>query len=175
MDRQMMLLLVVMVIALLYTRAKDTDYNKKICVAAITVLLALFSGLRSWWLGDLIKYYTDYLNCNGVDWRDYVFQDYTNMGLPLFFRGAGAVGISFDVCIFIIAVFFAVGVGGAIASSMSVLNFPQSGHLPSHFGEVYPHSEHTNCVVALGMGASYAFTGIKSTVAYTVMPLPSPT
>ena len=111
MDRQMMLLLVVMVIALLYTRAKDTDYNKKICVAAITVLLALFSGLRSWWLGDLIKYYTDYLNCNGVDWRDYVFQDYTNMGLPLFFRGAGAVGISFDVCIFIIAVFFAVALG----------------------------------------------------------------
>ena len=42
-----------------------------------------------------------------MDWRDYVFQDYTNMGLPLFFRGAGAVGISFDVCIFIIAVFFA--------------------------------------------------------------------
>ena len=73
------------------------------------------------------------------------------------------------------AVFFAAGVGGAIASSMSVLNFPQSGHLPSHFGEVYPHSEHTNYVVALGMGASYAFTGIKSTVAYTVMPLPSPT
>ena len=58
MDRQMILLLVVMAIALLYTRAKNTDYNKKICVTAITVVMALFSGLRSWWNGrsDQILY-----------------------------------------------------------------------------------------------------------------------
>ena len=111
MDRQMMLLLVVMVIALLYTKAQETDYNKKICVTVITIVMALFSGLRSWWMGDLIKYYTDYLNCNGTAWSNYIFEDYTNLGLPLFFRGAGALGISFDVCIFIIAVFFAVSLG----------------------------------------------------------------
>ena len=111
MDRQMMLLLVVMAIALLYTKVKDTDYNKKICVTIITIVMALFSGMRSWWMGDLIKYYTNYLNCNGTDWSDYVFEDYTNLGLPLFFRGAGAVGISFDLCIFIIAVFFSVALG----------------------------------------------------------------
>lgn len=111
MNRQMILLLVVMAIALLYTRARETSYNKKICVAAITIVMACFSGFRSWWLGDLIKYYTDYLNCNGPDWVDYIFDDYTNLGLPLFFKGAGVLGISFDVCIFIISVFFAIVLG----------------------------------------------------------------
>ena len=43
------------------------------------------------------------------------------------------------------------GRAGAIGSSTSVLNFPQSGQRPSHLGEVYPHSAHTNCVVAFGI------------------------
>ena len=46
--------------------------------------------------------------------------------------------------------FLSVGAGAA-ASSASVLNLPQPGHFPSHLGETYPHSAHTNCVVALGI------------------------
>lgn len=111
MDRQMILLLVVMIIAVMYACRNETKYNKKICVVTITAVMACFSGFRSWWMGDLIKYYTDYINCNGEDWYEYIFEDYTNVGLKLFFRGAGFLGISYDVCIFIIAAFFAVALG----------------------------------------------------------------
>ena len=111
MDKQMILLLVVMVIALLYARSRETKYNKKICVTAITVIIACFSGFRSWWMGDLIKYYTDYVACNSEDWFQHIFEDYTNIGLKLFFRSAGFMGISYDVCLFIISAFFAIALG----------------------------------------------------------------
>ena len=105
MNRQIVLLLLVMVIAVMYAGRNETKYNKKICIVTITALMACFSGFRSWWMGDLIKYYTDYINCNGEGWYEYIFEDYTNVGLKLFFRGSGFLGISYDICIFIIAVF----------------------------------------------------------------------
>ena len=62
-------------------------------------------------MGDLIKYYTLYLNCNGPDWKNYVFDDATNIGLRLLFRVAGAVHISYDICIFLIAALVAICLG----------------------------------------------------------------
>lgn len=111
MDKQMILLLVVMAISLLYASSRETKYNKKMCVTAITVIMACFSGFRSWWMGDLIKYYTEYVSCNSEEWFDYVFKDYTNIGLKLFFRAAGSIGISYDICLFIISAFFAIALG----------------------------------------------------------------
>ena len=111
MNIQIVLLLVIMGISLLYTISEDTKANKRLCVGSITVILACFSGFRSWWLGDLIKYYTLYRNCNSSEWKDYVFDKWSNIGIRLFFRGAGSIGISYDVCIFIIAAFFAVCLG----------------------------------------------------------------
>ena len=35
--------------------------------------------------------------------------------------------------------------------SMSVFHAPQCGHLPSHFGEVPPHSLHEKIVLSLAM------------------------
>lgn len=107
----MILLLVVMAISLLYSNSRETKYNKKMCVISITVIMACFSGFRSWWMGDLIKYYTDYVSCNSEGWFDYIFDDYTNIGLKLCFHMAGSIGISYDVCLFVIAAFFSMALG----------------------------------------------------------------
>lgn len=111
MDYQIPLLLVVVAITLFYSFGGKRKIEKKRCVQATSVVLALFSGFRSWWMGDLIKYYTLYRNCNGTDWREYVFEDISNVGIRLFFKGAGMLGISYDVCIFLIAVLVAVSLG----------------------------------------------------------------
>lgn len=111
MNKQMILLLGVMAITFVYTTGRETKHNKKLCLQIITVVLACFSGLRSWWMGDLIKYYTLYTECNNAGWRDRVFENYTNIGIRLLFRGAGFLGMSFEVCIFIISMFIAIALG----------------------------------------------------------------
>ena len=111
MKYQMPMLIAVVVITILYACGRRGVMQKKHCVQAVTVLLTIFSGFRSWWMGDLIKYYTLYLNCNGPDWKNYVFDDANNIGLRLFFRIAGAVHISYDICILLIAALVAICLG----------------------------------------------------------------
>ena len=111
MNIQMLLLLAVMGITLLYGAGKRTAYHKKICVGTVTTVLTLFSGLRTWWFGDLIKYYTLYLHCTGEGWKEYVFDDFSNIGIRLLFRGCGWLHISYDVCLFLIAAFVAITLG----------------------------------------------------------------
>lgn len=146
MDRQMILLLGVMAIGLIYACVKETANNKKTCIIIITVVITCFSGFRSWWMGDLIKYYTDYTECNGANWFEYVFDDYTNLGLPLFFRGAGLLGISFDICLFIISAFFAIALGMLIYK--------------------YSPSPYWSYLVFIAMGFYiFTFSGLKQTCA----------
>lgn len=114
MDKQIVVLLVIMAITLAFFRANDNMRNRKTCISIVTIIMTFFSGLRSWWMGDLIKYYTLYKNCNGADWSDYVFEDSSNIGIRLFFRSMGAVGLSYDVCIFVIAAFSAITLGVVI-------------------------------------------------------------
>lgn len=98
-----------MIITMGFAINKNSD--KKLCVQIVTVILTCFSGFRTWWFGDLIKYYTLYRNCSGEDWKETVFESFDNIGIRLFFRGSSAVGLSYDVCIFIIAAFAAVTLG----------------------------------------------------------------
>lgn len=111
MSTQLFLLFLIMIIAMLFSGVKDNHRNRVVCVSIISVILALFSGLRTWWYGDLIKYYTQYLSCTGADWQSVVFGKYSNIGLRLYFNIAGRLGISYDTCLFIIAVFVAVILG----------------------------------------------------------------
>ncbi len=103
----MILLIVIMFI----TISLSSKSNKKLCVQIVTIILTLFSGLRTWWFGDLIKYYTLYTNCCGEDWVENVFNGPGNVGIRLFFHLSGRIGLSYDVCIFIIAAFAAVTLG----------------------------------------------------------------
>lgn len=111
MKLQMPFFIVVMAICMLYAIRGSGRKDKRRCVIIITVMLTLFSGLRSWWMGDLIKYYTQYLACNGENWKEAITSGSGNFGLRFFFRFAGALGISYDNCILIIAAFVAVSLG----------------------------------------------------------------
>lgn len=110
-DRQMILMIAIMVLTAIYDTGGRTLKRKKVYIGIVTAVLTLFSGLRSWWMGDLIKYYTLYLNCNGGDWKSVVFEKWQNAGIRIFFHLAGKCGISYDVCLFLIAAFVAVTLG----------------------------------------------------------------
>lgn len=103
MNRHMMLLLVVMAITMACYNACDYRYYRERCVTAVAAVMTCFVGFRTWWMGDLIKYYTLYRSCNAPDWAEKVFEDFSNIGIRLFFKAAGSLGISYDVCLFLIA------------------------------------------------------------------------
>lgn len=146
MDKQMILLLAVMLITALYAAGQKTKKAKKRCVQTVTVVMALFSGLRTWWFGDLIKYYTLYLHCSGEQWREYVFEKPANMGIRLFFHYGNAVGLSYDFCIFIIAAFAAITLG--------ILIFK------------YSPSPYFSYLMYIAMGFyMFTFSGLKQTIA----------
>ena len=145
MNIQLLLLIGVLLIAILYP-FKPTLKRKKTIVQTITVVLSLFSGLRSWWMGDLIKYYTLFRRCNGADWRAALTENWSNMGIRVFFRIAGAVGISYDVCIFIFAAFAAISLGFVIYR--------------------YSASPFISYLMYIGMGfLIFTYSGLKQTIA----------
>lgn len=110
-NRQLILLAVVIAITAFYALGRQVSYRKRRCIVAVTVVMTLFSGLRTWWMGDLIKHYTQYLNCSGPDWKEVVFGNITNCGIRIFFHYGNQIGLSYDVCIFIIAAFSAITLG----------------------------------------------------------------
>lgn len=139
------LLAVVLFISLFYT-THPTLKRKANIVQIITVIMTVFSGLRSWWIGDLIKYYTQYRNCNGSDGWSVITEKWSNMGIRVFFRLAGNVGISYDVCIFVFAAFAAVSLGILIYR--------------------YSTSPYVSYLMYIGMGFYiFTFSGLKQTIA----------
>lgn len=111
MNRHFILLLVVMAITMVYALGPRVRSGKKLCVASVSVILTLFTGLRSWWMGDLIKYYTLFRNCIGPDWQEYVFSKPANIGIRLLFHYGNAIGLGYDACLFLIAAFVAITLG----------------------------------------------------------------
>ncbi len=150
MKYQMPLLIVIAALTLAYACGRKSRLDKKLCVQAVTVILTLFSGLRSWWMGDLIKYYTHYRQCNGANWKEQVFGDWSNIGLRLFFRLAGALHISYDVCIFLIAALAAISLGALVFR--------------------YSPSPYWSYLVYIGMGFYlFTYTGLKQTIAMSLL------
>ena len=109
MVKQIGVLLVILAISGMYSLGYMKSRVK--CISIITVIMTLFAGFRTWWFGDLIKYYTLYLSCTGTGWKNAVFGNWANIGLRISFRIAGWLGISYDICIFVIAAFVAFTLG----------------------------------------------------------------
>lgn len=150
MNKHMVLLLVIMGITLYYFNSCDYRHYRKRCVAVVTAIMTCFTGLRSWWMGDLIKYYTLYRGCNGEDWFNRVFEDFSNIGIRLFFKAAGSMGISYDVCIFLIALFSAASLGVIIYR--------------------YSPSPYWSYLMYIGMGFYiFTYSGLKQTIAMALL------
>ncbi|MBQ6272844.1 MAG: EpsG family protein [Oscillospiraceae bacterium] len=145
-DRQLIFLAVVMLLTLFYALGTRRRSQKLNCVAAVTILMTLFSGLRSWWMGDLIKYYTQYLNCTGPNWQEVVFGKLANVGIRVFFHYGNLIGLSYDACIFLIAAFSAITLGVLIYR--------------------YSPSPYWSYLMYIAMGFFiFTFSGLKQTIA----------
>lgn len=141
----LMLLGAVLFVALFYP-THPTLKRKGIVVQIITVIMTVFSGLRTWWMGDLIKYYTLYLGCNGANWREIITEKWSNMGIRVLFRLIGVIGVSYDVCIFLIAAFTAISLGVLVYR--------------------YSTSPFVSYLMYIGMGFYlFTFSGLKQTIA----------
>lgn len=106
-----LLLLVIMAITFFLYSMNESQNNKKMCISIVTIILTLFTGFRSWWLGDLIKYYTQFLACSGDGWQDAVFGSFTNIGLRLVFRIVSYLGGGYEIVVFMISALVAVSLG----------------------------------------------------------------
>lgn len=146
MKLQMPMFIVIMVICMLYAIRGSGRKDKRQCVIIITIILTFFSGFRTWWMGDLIKYYTQYVACNGENWKEVITSGSENFGLRFFFHYAGALGISYDNCILIISAF--------VAASLGVLVYRYS---PSPFWSYTMY-------IAMGFYL-FTYSGLKQTVA----------
>ena len=57
---------------------------KRKCIIVVTIIMTLFSGFRSWWYGDLVKYYTRFLNESSLSLRElYKTNGLRNIGLTM--------------------------------------------------------------------------------------------
>lgn len=99
---------VIMAVTLIYALGIKNNWNKKRCIRLVTVILICFSGLRSWRMGDCRHYCYAFLECNLPDWTLNVTENGDTIGLQLFYRLIGQMGLGFEVCIFLIAVFVGV-------------------------------------------------------------------
>lgn len=102
------LIFVIMAVTLTYAVGVKNKWNKKRCIRIVTVILICFSGFRSWRMGDVFHYCYAFLECNMPDWTLNITGNGDTIGLQLFYRLIGQMGLGFEVCIFLIAVFVAV-------------------------------------------------------------------
>lgn len=104
------LLAVVSFITAAYAFSKKRKIDKKRCVQIVTVILTLFSGLRSWQIGDVFHYCAAYLDCNLDSWK-LDFTSHDSVGTQLLYRAFGQLHLGFEVCLFCIAAFSAITLG----------------------------------------------------------------
>lgn len=110
MQENKILFIVVFVILLLLAKPSQNKYQKKNCIVLITVILTLFSGLRSWYMGDCIHYCNVFVACNVPGWN-IASNNTDTIGLQVLFRIAGQLEIGFEGCLLIIAAFIAISLG----------------------------------------------------------------
>ena len=147
MNRLWAIYIAIMIVCLYFSLGGQMQ--KRRCIIAVTVIMTLFSGFRSWWYGDLVKYYTRFLNESSLSLRElYKANGLRNIGITMankfFYSLFGTYG--YDVLLFIIALFSAYTLGKLIA--------------------MYSSSPYWSYLMYLSMGFyAFTFSGLKQTIA----------
>ena len=147
MNRLWAIYFVIMAVCLYFSLGGKTQ--KKRCIMAVSTIMTLFSGFRSWWYGDLVKYYTRFLNESSHSLRElYKANGLRNIGLTMANKFAYSLfgEYGYDVLLFIIALFSAYTLGKLIAK--------------------YSSSPYWSYLMYLSMGFyAFTFSGLKQTIA----------
>ena len=142
-------ILYIIILSVCVINSTGGQRQKKDCITFVTILLTLFSGLRSWWYGDLIKYYTRYITESSLTLRELLQENgLRNFGLTVINKLAFSIFdiYGYDVLIFCIALFSAYTLGKVIES--------------------YSPSTYWSYLMYLSMGFyMFTFSGLKQTVA----------
>ena len=142
-------ILYIIIISVCIINSTGGQRQKKDCITFVTILLTLFSGLRSWWYGDLIMYYTRYMTESSVSLRELLQENgLRNFGLSIIYKFAFSIfgEYGYDVLIFCIALFSAYTLGKVI--------------------EAYSPSTYWSYLMYLSMGFyMFTFSGLKQTIA----------
>ena len=142
-------ILYVIILSICSVNSTGGQTQKRDCIRAVTIILTLFSGLRSWWYGDLIKYYTRFLKESSLTMGELLRENgLRNFGLTIINKSAFSIfGIyGYDVLIFCIALFSAYTLGKVI--------------------EAYSPSTYWSYLMYLSMGFyMFTFSGLKQTIA----------
>lgn len=141
-------MLAVMAFMLFYAKyGHGETENKKKMIQIVTLIMAFFLGLRTWWMGDLIKYHTQYVSCGEEGWREVVFQKFENVGLRLFFHMEYVLTEgNFQIALLLIAFFSMISLGYVIYK--------------------YSVSPYWSYLVYIGLGFFFFdFTGLKQSIA----------
>ena len=147
MNRLWAIYIAIMIVCLYFSLGGQMQ--KRRCIIAVTVIMTLFSGFRSWWYGDLVKYYTRFLNESSLSLRElYKANGLRNIGLTMankfFYSLFGTYG--YDVLLFLIALFSAYTLGKLI--------------------DKYSSSAYWSYLMYLSMGFyAFTFSGLKQTIA----------
>lgn len=142
----------VAVIALIYAYSGGgKSYLGKKCIQYITIILGAFLGLRTWWMGDLVKYHTQYVFCGGENWQEVVFAKIENIGLRLFFHIEYVLtGGNYQIALIVIAIFCMGCLGYTIYK--------------------YSVSPYWSYVMYIAMGFYFfAFSGLKQAIAMSFL------
>lgn len=102
--------LLVSLIAVSYSFSQKKKSDKKHCIQLVTVVMTLFSGLRSWRMGDVYHYCHAFIQCNSESWR-LDFESRDSIGTQIIYRLFGQMGMGFEICLFVIAAFSAISLG----------------------------------------------------------------
>lgn len=139
------LLAVVSLVAMTYSISHRQGISKKKCIQLITIILTLFSGLRSWRMGDVYHYCYAFQHCNSEAWH-LDLSSHDSIGTQIFYRMIGQMNLGFEVCLFLIAAFSAISLGVFIYR--------------------YSSSPFLSYLIYIGLG-SYMFTlsALKQTIA----------
>lgn len=107
------ILCVVLCICLIYAWPRiEMPLMKRISVIGISSLLIFTYGLRTWWMGDVIKYHTQFGILLSADWQEELYKSPFNIGTRLLFRFSGLVsGGVFQFCLIVIALFCMTALG----------------------------------------------------------------
>ena len=142
-------ILYIIILSVCVINSTGGQRQKKDCITFVTILLTLFSGLRSWWYGDLIKYYTRYMTESSLTLRELFRENgLRNFGLTIINKCAFSIfgEYGYDVLIFCIALFSAYTLGKVI--------------------EAYSPSTYWSYLMYLSMGFyMFTFSGLKQTIA----------
>ena len=138
---------VILLVCLFYSMGEQTQ--KRQCIVAVTIIMTLFSGLRSWWYGDLIKYYTRFITESDLTFREIFHNNgLRNFGLTIINKWAYSIfGIyGYEILLFCIALFAAYTLGKVI--------------------DAYSPSAYWSYLMYLSMGFyTFTFSGLKQTIA----------